>query len=258
MSAFQHYARYYDLLYKDKDYPAEVNYIQEKINRFIPDARTILELGCGTGRHACLLAERNFEITGTDISEPMITLAHARQAQLPQAISKRTHFQQGDIRGLDLGRQFDVVLSLFHVFSYLTTNDDLKQGFQTVFKHLRPGGLFLFDFWYGPAVLAQQPEYREKQLEDEVIKVKRIARPTVNLNENIVDVSYDLTILDKKTENIDNVQERHRMRYLFLPEIHQWLADAQMHFIFAEEWMTRRQPGLNTWGVCCGVSKKAT
>lgn len=257
MAVFQHYARYYDLLYKDKDYPAEVNYIQDKIRQYAPHSRTILELGCGTGRHGCLLAERGYQVHGVDMSESMIALAKDRQTRLPDEISQRTHFQQGDIRCIELHRQFDVVLSLFHVFSYLATNDDLKQGFQTVYKHLRPGGLFLFDFWYGPAVLNQQPEYREKELEDAVIKVKRIARPEITINENRVDVNYDLTIMDKNTKNVDKIQEQHRMRYLFLPEIRQWLAEAQLQFIFAEEWMTRRRPGEDTWGVCCGASKNS-
>lgn len=255
MAVFQHYARYYDLLYKDKDYPAETAYILSLIRKYQPDAKTILDLGCGTGRHASLLAEHDFEVVGVDFSESMISLAQSRKQQLAPDAAKRIHFQEGDIRQIDLGRQFDVVLSLFHVFSYLTTNQDLKQGFQSVYKHLRPGGLFLFDFWYGPAVLEQRPEFRKKELADEVIDVVRIARPVMHLNENVVDVNYELAISDKITGKIEKVQEQHRMRYLFLPEVRLFLLDAGLELLFAQGWMTGLQPGSDTWAVCCQARK---
>lgn len=257
MAVFKHYAQYYNLLYKDKDYQAEVSYILSLIRQYKPDAKTILDLGCGTGHHACLLAEQGFEIVGVDFSESMISLAQLRKKQLSSDIAVRTCFQQSDIRHVDLNRQFDVIVSLFHVFSYLTTNEDLKQGFQTVYKHLKSEGLFLFDFWYGPAVLKQQPEVRTKHLSDETIDVERCARPEINYNENYVDVNYDLSICEKATASTQKIQEQHRMRYLFLPEMRQFLRDARMKPIFAEEWMTKHQPGPDTWGVCCGASKNS-
>jgi SAM-dependent methyltransferase len=195
-------------------------------------------------------------VSGVDLSESMISLAQSRRKQLPSEIAKQTHFQQGDVRQVDLHRQFDVVLSLFHVFSYLTTNDDLKQGFQTAHKHLVPGGLFLFDFWYGPAVLNQQPEVRTKELADDVIEVRRTARPEIRFNENIVNVNYELNIQERKTGKMDKVQEQHCMRYLFLPEVRQFLQDIGLELLFAQEWMTGHEPGKETWGVCCGGRKR--
>jgi len=253
MSVFQHYARYYDLLYQDKNYPAEIAYIVDKINRHQPAAKTILDLGCGTGRHACLLAEKGYDVVGVDFSESMIALAKDRKNQ-QKSNSQYPVFQQGDIRRLDLNKQFDVVISLFHVFSYLTANEDLAQGFQTVSRHLKPGGLFLFDFWYGPAVLAQQPEIRTKHLADEVIEVQRLARPEIHINDNIVDVNYDLSIREHSTGKIDKIREQHRMRYLFLPEVRQYLQNAGLQYLFAEEWLTRSLPSPQTWGVCCGAA----
>lgn len=254
MAVFQHYARYYDLLYQDKDYPAEIAYIVDKISHYQPNAKTIFDLGCGTGKHACLLAEKGYDVVGVDFSESMIALAKDRQNQ-KKSYSQCPVFQQGDIRSLNLNRQFDVIVSLFHVFSYLTANEDLTRGFQTVSRHLKPGGLFLFDFWYGPAVLAQQPENRTKQLADEVIEVQRLARPEMHINDNIVDVNYDLSIRECSTGKIDTVHEQHRMRYLFLPEVRQYLQNADLKTLFAEEWLTHRTPGTDTWGVCCGAQK---
>jgi len=61
---FADYARYYDLLYRDKDYSAEAQYVAGLVRKFHPSARSILELGSGTGIHASLLAEKGFTVHG--------------------------------------------------------------------------------------------------------------------------------------------------------------------------------------------------
>jgi len=192
MMVFGNYARYYDLLYRDKDYEAEANYIHDLIQRHAPKSNSILELGCGTGRHAALLAQKGYAIHGVDMSESMLAEAEQRRTQLAQEVSERLSFSLGDIRKVRVERTFDVVASLFHVISYQTTNEDLAAAFATARAHLKPGGLFVFDCWYGPAVLTDRPEVRAKKLEDEKIQVTRIAVPEIYPNENRVDVNYQL------------------------------------------------------------------
>ena len=74
-TVFSDYARYYDLLYRDKDYAAEAEYVAGLIRKFHPSARSILELGSGTGMHAIHLAKQGYEVTGIDISPDMINIA---------------------------------------------------------------------------------------------------------------------------------------------------------------------------------------
>lgn len=252
MMVFGNYARYYDLLYRDKDYEAEANYIHDLIQRHAPKSNSILELGCGTGRHAALLAQKGYAIHGVDMSESMLAEAEQRRTQLAQEVSERLSFSLGDIRKVRVERTFDVVASLFHVISHQTTNEDLAAAFATARAHLKPGGLFVFDCWYGPAVLTDRPEVRAKKLEDEKIQVTRIAVPEIYPNENRVDVNYQLFIRDKVTREVEEVQESHNMRYLFSPEVAKFLSDNGMKPVFSCEWMTDREPGLTTWGVCFG------
>ena len=225
---FDAYARYYDLLYRDKDYAAEAQYVASRIREQAPRAKRILELGCGTGAHAEQLARMGYTIYGVDLSEAMLARAKARKGSLPPEVAARLSFGLGDVRTVRTSETYDVVISLFHVISYQTTNADLEAAFKTAAVHLESGGLFLFDFWYGPAVLTQKPEVRVKRLEDDAIKVTRIAEPVMQVDENVVDVNYTVFIELKATGEVEQVRETHSMRYLFLPEL--------SHFADPESW----------------------
>lgn len=250
MTVFAGYSRYYDLLYRDKNYDAESAYVAGLIRRHAPRAQTIMEIGCGTGAHAAELARLGFEITGVDLSEGMLEAAETRKAALEAGLASRMSFSHGDARSARLGRKFDAVISLFHVMSYQSTNHDLAAAFATAREHLEPGGVFVFDCWYGPAVLRQWPTVTEKNLADDATEVHRRAEPVVHANENIVDVNYTVTVVDRVTRAEEVLNETHRMRYLFTPEVELMLEDAGMKLIDAKGWMTEASPGFDTWGAC--------
>lgn len=246
-TVFDSYARYYDLLYRDKDYVAESEYVASHIRAHAPQAKRILELGCGTGAHAEHLARMGYVVHGVDMSEEMLARAEARKAALPAEVAARMSFCHGDVRAVRTAETYDVVVSLFHVMSYQTTNADIVAAFKTAAINLSQGGIFLFDFWYGPAVLTQKPEVRVKRLEDRVIKVTRIAEPEIHVNENVVDVNYTVFIELKKEKRIEQVQEKHRMRYLFLPELGQFLLNAGYEVLSQYQWMGNQVPDEATW-----------
>ena len=68
------YSQYYDLLYRDKNYIAEVNYIIKLIKENMDQSKTLLDMGCGTGKHAELLSDNGYIVHGIDISEDMLKL----------------------------------------------------------------------------------------------------------------------------------------------------------------------------------------
>jgi len=252
MTVFADYSRYYDLLYRDKDYRGEVDFVTRLIHEHAPVATKLLELGCGTGRHAELLATEGFQIHGIDQSEGMLADALRRKKTLPREVADRLDFSMGDARDVRLEQKFDMVVSLFHVMSYMTTNEDLSRAFATAREHLNPGGLFLFDFWYGPAVLTDPPVVRIKRLADEQLAITRIAEPVLYANENCVEVNYEIQVRDKGTGQVNVLHESHRMRYLFLPEIRNYLYSHGMEPVFSCEWLSGAEPGVSTWNVVVG------
>lgn len=246
---FGRYADYYNLLYKDKDYAGETQYLHQLIQRHCAGAGKVLNLGCGTGRHDFELAKMGYELTGVDLSEEMLQIANDRlklQARPPGVLS----FVNGDIRTIRMSKKFDAVISLFHVMSYQSSNVDLIAAFATAKAHLNDDGVFIFDCWYGPAVLTDPPTTRVKRLENDLVKVLRVAEPQMHPNENIVDVNYQMFITDKATGEIEEVFETHRMRYLFVPELEYLLAEAGFKLAAMHEWMSENAPGFSSWGAC--------
>jgi SAM-dependent methyltransferase len=250
MSSFGQYASYYDLVYRDKDYRAEAGYVAGLIRRYSPKARTLLEMGCGTGLHATHLAEQGFAVLGVDLSEPMVERARAQRECLAPALKEALEFTRGDIRHLRLNRTFDAVIALFHVMSYQTGNEDLQGAFTSAAVHLEPGGLLVFDCWYGPGVLTDRPAVRVKRMEDERIRVTRLAEPVMHANENVVDVHYEIHIEEKASGQVGRVRETHRMRYLFAPEVRLFLAQAGFEPLAEREWMSDKELGFSAWGAC--------
>ncbi|MFZ4857329.1 MAG: class I SAM-dependent DNA methyltransferase [Desulfuromonadaceae bacterium] len=245
MPVFRDYSNYYNLLYKDKDYAGEAEYIQRLISCHHRGAETVLDLGCGTGRHDLLLAGMGYRVSGVDQSEEMLAVAGSHDSVC--------RFHHGDIRSVRLDEKFDVVVSLFHVMSYQVTTEDLRAALATAKAHLNPNGIFIFDFWYGPAVLTDRPAVRVKRLEDEAIAVTRVAEPVMYPNDNSVDVNYQVFIRNKASGRTEELCETHRMRYLFRPELDLLLKESGLSIVEIAEWMTGKAPGFDTWGVCCVV-----
>ena len=247
MKTFDHYARYYDLLYQGKDYATETSFVHQ---RLLPGAQRpghLLELGCGTGRHALEFAHRGWTVTGYDMSEAMVAQATDRARSLDPAIASRLKFATGDVRHINAGGVHDAAISLFHVASYQTSTADFQRFLATAARHLGPEGRFFFDFWYGPAVVSDPPAIRIKRLGDEQIEVIRLAEPEVHPNENLVLVNYEVLITDRSSGTVTRVLETHRMRYWFLPELKLLLEGAGFQLEHSGHCYTERPLGHDTW-----------
>lgn len=243
---FDAYSRYYDLLYRDKDYAAEVEYIAGLLERYGASGLELLEFGSGTGRHGRLLAERGYRVTGIERSAEMV--AQARPAP-------GFTCQQGDICTVQLGRTFDAVLSLFHVVSYQTANAAAQAVFARAAEHLQPGGLFLFDVWYSPAVAAQRPEVRIKRLAEDGVEITRLAEPALHPNDNRVDVHYTIFAHDTASGAMQTFTETHPMRHFSLPELDLFAAGAGFERLCAEAFLTGALAGEDSWGLCVVLRK---
>jgi len=242
MDNFELYSQYYNLLYEGKDYKSEAQYIDFLLNKYSSELVTVLDLGCGSGKHDYHLEKLGYRVTGVDQSEGMLSLTK----QLPP---NRIEFLQGDVRNVILNKEYDAVISLFHVMSYQQTNNDVIRYFQTAGLHLKKGGIFLVDCWFGPGVLTDLPTVRVKELENSTIRILRIAEPEMHPTLNLCDVKYRLIITSKNSGETTEIIEVHKMRYFFIPEVLHYI-DTHFELIETYEWMKMTPPKISSWNVC--------
>lgn len=249
MSVFEEYAYYYDLLYKDKDYKKEAKYIDMLLKKQDKKINTILNMGCGTGNHDVELSKLGFKIHGIDLSNDMINEAKEKEHD-------DLSFEVSDIRTYTSNIKYDAITSLFHVVSYQNTNEDLINTFKTAYNLLKENGIFIFDCWYGPGVLTDLPTVRVKRVENDKCKVVRIAMPEMFADKNLVYVNYETIIIDKATKQNKVLNEVHKMRYLFTPEIEYMLKSIGFKNIKCYKYGTMNKPNYDSWYVCFVASKE--
>lgn len=233
--AFNAYAAYYNLLYAEKDYTAEAIYVDALVKKHTGNKTYLLDVGCGTGKHAAELAKMGYMVTGVDLSQEMIDTARK------SLIDTNAIFQEGDIRTFELERKFDVVVSLFHVMSYQISDRDLQLAFQQVHKHLVAGGLFIFDCWYGPGVMTDPPARRERAMQNELVHVKRFAEPLHDELKHTVNVHYKVEVTELETKKVTTIDEDHLMRYLFTEEVEQLASKSGFRLLDAHPWMRHKK-----------------
>ena len=243
---FKKFSDYYELLYKDKDYNAEAAYIHNLISRHNTNFKDILEFGSGTGKHARILVGLGYTVHGIELSENMISKAK---------IVPGFTCQQGDITNSKMDKTYDVVTSLFHVMCYQITNKQLKGVFENAAAHLNKDGLFIFDFWYSPAVYAQKPSVRVKRAANEKIEITRIAEPVIIPNENRVDINYSIYVKSLIDQKIHMITETHSVRHFSLPEIDIICEMYGFKRLQTEEFKTGKKVSEDTWGPCVLLKK---
>jgi len=106
----------------------------------------VLDIACGTGAHAAILAENGFEVTGIDLNAHMVDFARSQHPALD--------FRIGDMRDLRFRSAFDAVICLCTSFSYNTTNEDVVAALRGIRRALRSGGVLVIDV-FNPISLIQ-------------------------------------------------------------------------------------------------------
>lgn len=243
METFGDYAYYYNAFYQDKDYRAEALQVDGLLRKYGENIHKIINYGCGTGRHDLELSRLGYQCTGIDMSPLMIGIAQENAGTEEMGIN----FSVADIRTYEPREKYDAVISLFHVMSYQKSNEDITAAFRSARRALETGGIFLFDVWYGPGVLSDKPAVRVREVEDEQNRLVRIARPVMHDRENLVDVGYEVFVINKETGYTKTINEVHDMRYFFRPELEFYLNESGFRLIENIDCQTMGETGYDSW-----------
>lgn len=132
----------YDTIYtRMKNYEEEAKKVRSWIEQLRPTARTLLDVACGTAEHAKYL-KVFYKIDGLDLSNEFLKIAANKNPECG--------YFQGDMAQFQLGKKYDVVMSLFSSIGYVLTLDKLKQTLANFSAHTAPGGLVLVEPWLTP------------------------------------------------------------------------------------------------------------
>ncbi|NTW59096.1 MAG: class I SAM-dependent methyltransferase [Nitrospirae bacterium] len=214
----EEYAGAYDALYQDKDYEKECDYLEALFKKYDYRPKTILDLGCGTGGHALILARRGYHVAGVDRSAAMLAIAKKK------AVDQRLdiEFIEGDLTRISTSKKYDAVMSLFAVMGYQTTNVALAAACKVANDCLVPGGIFMFDCWHGNAVITDKPVPRIKEIDSgSGEKIIRFTLPEIDEMNHVMQVNF--RVWHTNGNEFTETSESHPMRFFFPQEIRYFL-----------------------------------
>ena len=141
MEAYRDLAVSYDRLTNDVDYAAVVAFYEQILRQEGVKPRTAVDLACGTGSVAFLLAQRGLKVTAVDMSEDMLSVAWSKA----QELSNPPMFVCQKLQELRLPRGVDLAVCALDSMDYITDPVDCAEAIRRVYKALNPGGIFIFD-----------------------------------------------------------------------------------------------------------------
>lgn len=246
-SYLERHAELYDLFYKEKPYAEEAAFVAERLaeNGVGPGGR-LLELACGTGRHAFELEARGYRMVATDYSPDMLACAERARA----ARGSGVEFVEQDMRALSVpGAPFDAVVSLFDSIGYVQTNEAVLAVLGGAHRHLRPGGLLVIEFWHAPAMLRGYEPVRVRRWRTEEGEIVRISETTLDCARQLAHVAYSIMEI-ANDGGLRRLQETQTNRYFLVQEMAGWLGAAGFEPLrWSAGFDAARPIALDTWHV---------
>jgi SAM-dependent methyltransferase len=239
-SVYNKFGFYYDVLYNNyidyisdcdcleilfkKNYRHETSNYEEKV-------QSILDLGCGTGNHVLELGKRGYNVIGLDFSQNCLKCAQAKVQCEPELKSK-VHFILQDLKEVALKAEFDVILALFGVLSYIPEDDDIPELLLKIRNLLKPGGLFMGEIWQYSGVPSNFTNKSRGVSKEEHIELVRTIQAQKLKDSYTTEVKMDFTLKNTETkETVETFSEFHYMRGYDLNDFKQMLEGAGLKLL---------------------------
>ncbi|MBQ9168279.1 MAG: methyltransferase domain-containing protein [Oscillospiraceae bacterium] len=200
MGAYHALADSYDRLTNDVDYRATVDFYYAILQQEGLKPRTAVDLACGTGSVALLLAADGLKVTGVDMSEEMLMVAWEKA----QTLEQPPVFVHQKLQELYLPRGVDLAVCALDSIDYILNPEDCKEAIRRTYRALNPGGIFIFDVNTPEKLHAMDGQV----FLDEDDDVYCVWRGEFNEKTNIC--SYGMDLFQRRGEVWDRSFEEHR------------------------------------------------
>lgn len=221
--SYEKFAYLYDQLMEDAPYDEWLEYTETAIREFHPKAKTILDVGCGTGELLLRYLQAGYLAQGLDLSADMLTVADQK---ISSEGLKCSLFER-DMRSLDGLGIFDVITVFCDSLNYLDTEEDVKQAFQEFYKILSPKGLLLFDVH---SIYKINHIFHKATFAEDLDEIAYIWNVFEGEYENSVE--HELSFFVKESnECFVKYEETHFQRTFSIKEYTDWLAEANFSLL---------------------------
>ena len=244
------YSKIYDFLYTKKNYTKETNLIKKILRKYLPKSKSLLDLGCGTGKYSNLMTKLKLDVVGVDRSSSMLNIAKKYYKK-----NKRLSFVKSSIQNINLKKKFDIISALFHIFSYNTSENEIDKFFSKSYLHLNKNGILIFDFWYESGVFNLQFPLKVREVDNSKYKILRITHSKWYKKINQVFDIMNCIVLNKKNKKVSKFKETHKMRYFNLKTIKKKLIENKFQFLESLDLQTGKPISTKSWGALV-VAKK--
>lgn len=217
----------YDLLYSSKNYQRESEVLIEKIKMRKPDAKTILDICCGTAEHHKYL-KNEFKIDGIDLNEEFINIAKNK--------NPNCRYHIADMVDFELDKQYDILICLFSSIGYVKTFERLTSTLKCFNKHLKNGGLIIIEPWLTPENWYNGKIHMQIYERDD-LKIYRMNRSESNGNLSVLHFHY---LLGSSKRGVEHFEEKHELGLFTKDEIKKAFYGANLEVTFDEQGITKK------------------
>ncbi|MEM8670225.1 MAG: methyltransferase domain-containing protein [Planctomycetota bacterium] len=142
MADWYDHPQYFDMVFRDET-PFEVKFFVKAFEQFADrNVKRLLEPGCGSGRLVAAMAGRGYQVTGLDLSQPMLDYLRRRL----QRRSLHADLVLGDMTKMEFRKRFDAAFCTFNTFRHLLTEKQAVTHLRSVADNVHPGGLYILGF----------------------------------------------------------------------------------------------------------------
>ncbi len=216
-------AKYCDVVYeKVRDTQREIQFLNWVFQELADvEVKEILDVACGTGRHAIPLSKKGYTVTGGDRSQAMLAVLEekVRRANIEIPVIKC------DMKDIEFREEFDAIICMYTSFNYLLTDQDIEKALVAFYRALRPGGIVILDLMNPIFYIGKFREITVEHHQEGQMCIQRTFKHTLD---EVRSLWYqDEFVVADDGNSVSTCREIHTMRMLTYPEISRFIRDAQ-------------------------------